>query len=415
MTHLDDADSVLGDLTDRTTATYEPARRERQSHPKGFEPGVDMRTEGQWLVTTPPMEALADEEAWRGAMAELGLTVPQGWRVRLVEMRYDPAAWHRDAPEDAAVTRPVWRYRFAVEEAPADGGMNLEALVREVQKTRARRGKPVGGEGTLVVSWNDWQLFKAVGDGIEGTVARIYDSFDVVIERVRELRKVGRRYPRLVIAAHGDLVEGCATYPHQAWELQGDSRDQENAGRRLVVAGIKKFAPHFDQIQVIAVGGNHGENRIDGKKINRHDNADVKIFEQAADIFAEASGFDHLTFHVPREDLAATIEVEGWVLGLTHGHIAGRSAAGPEQKLYRWFMGQAAGKRPVGDADVLLTSHYHHARMADWGACTWMQAPAMDGGSPQFSDVSGQHAAPGLLTFGMTPDSRVTDYEIRYL
>ena len=29
------------------------------------------------------------------------------------------------------------------------------------------------------------------------------------------------------------------------------------------------------------------ENKVDGKKINRHDNADVKIFEQAADIFAE--------------------------------------------------------------------------------------------------------------------------------
>lgn len=412
---LEDAESVLTDLTDRTTKDYEPARRTRQPAPKGFEPGVDMREPGRWLVTTPPMASLANEGEWQAAVDALGINIPEGWRVRLVEMRYDPAAWHRDNEGEDAVTRPVWRYRFAVEEDPETVATNIDQLVREVKGTRQRKRKAVGGEGTLVVAWNDWQLFKSAGDGIEGTVRRIYDSFDATLERVAELRELGRMYPRLLVAATGDMVEGCAIYPHQSWELQGDSRDQENAARRLIVEGLRTFAPHFDDIQVLAVGGNHGENRVEGRKINRHDNADCKVFEQAADVLSESGRYDHIRFRVPPEDLAATMEVEGWVLGITHGHIAGKGAGSPEAKLLGWYKGQAAGKQPVGDADVLLTSHYHHPRLADWGGCLWMQAPTMDGGSPQHVEMFGLEARSGLLTFGMTPTERMRDYEVRYL
>ena len=413
---FEDADEVLDDLKNRTSAGYEPAQGTRQPHPKGFEPGV-LRTPGSWLVTTPPMEALADETAWQTAVEELGLTVPDGWRVRVVEMRYDPAAWHRDAHGEDAVTRPVWRYRFAVEEDPATSS-NIDELVKEIKGIRQRKPPqrmPQPDDGTLVVAWNDWQLFKAIGDGIEGTVKRVLASFEVVIERAYELRSIGRSYPRLLVVASGDLVEGCAIYPHQAWELQGDSRDQENAARRLIVEGLKQFAQHFDQVQVLVVGGNHGENRVDGKKINRHDNADVKVFEQAADILSENDRYAKVTFHIPREDLAATIEVEGWVLGTTHGHIAGKGAGNPEVKIYNWYKGQAAGKCPVGDADILVTSHFHHPRLADWGGCVWMQAPTMDGGSPQHKDLTGMDAKPGLLTFGVTTTERMRDYEVTAL
>lgn len=293
---------------------------------------------------------------------------------------------------------------------------SLEALAKEIGRVKPKRSQVTDGDETLVVSWNDWQLFKSAGDGVEGTIARIYEAHDLVVQRVKQLRRLGRKYPRLVVAATGDIVEGCSIYPHQAYEIQGDMRDQENAARRLIVAGLKTFAPHFDEIQVLAVGGNHGENRVDGKKVNRHDNADAKVFEQAADVLAEnPAAFGHVSFAIPREELAATIQVENWVLGITHGHIAGRGAGGPEGKLHNWYKGQAAGKRPVGDAHVLLTSHYHHARMADWGGCFWLQAPTMDGGSPQHTDLTGEDAAPGLLTFGMTQHERVRDLDWAWL
>lgn len=409
---FDDADEVLDDLTNRTSNGYEPARGSRQQHPKGFEPGVQLNP-GRWLVTTPPMEHMGNEGEWAKALDELKVEVPEGWRVRLVEMRYDPVAWTRDNPDQQyAVTRPAWRYRFAVEEDPAEFLTNIDDLVKEVKNVRQRPPRHVGGDGTFVVCWNDWQLFKAVGDGVEGTVKRVLASFEAAIERVSELRALGRSYPRLLVVATGDIVEGCAIYPHQSWELQGDSRDQENAARRLIVEGLRRFAQHFDQVHVLVVGGNHGENRVDGKKINRHDNADCKVFEQAADVLSENTRYAHITFHIPRDDLAATIEVEGWVLGATHGHIAGKSAGSPEVKIFNWFKGQAAGKQPVGNSDVLVTSHFHHKRLADWGGCLWMQAPTLDGGSPQHRDLTGMDAEAGLLTFGMTPTERMKDYEV---
>lgn len=402
-------------LEDAQGSDYEPARATRTVHPKGFEPGV-RKEPGRWLVTTPPMtEGLTDEDAWSAAVASLGIQVPDGWVARCVEMRHDPAAWHRDNQGEDAVTRPVWRYRFVVERATDAAGTNIDELARELVSSwppvpKAQRDE--SSAGTFVVAWNDWQLFKASGDGVEGTVHRILDSIDAVLTRVFELRTLGRAYPRLLVLASGDIVEGCEIFPHQAWELQGDSRDQENVARRLIVHALREFAKHFDAVHVVCVGGNHGERRVDGRRTNRHDNADCKVFEQAQDIFEGSERYPHVTFSIPREELAATVDVEGWIVGLTHGHIAGKAAGGPEMKLKRWYQGQAGGKHPCGDADILVTSHYHHARLADWGGCLWLQAPALDGGSPYFRDLTGEEARPGMLTFGITPEERMRDYEV---
>jgi hypothetical protein len=54
--------------------------------------------------------------------------------------------------------------------------------------------------------------------------------------------------------------------------------------RKLIVYGITELAKHFDEVHVLVVGGNHGEHRVDGKRVNRHDNADCKVFEQGEDI-----------------------------------------------------------------------------------------------------------------------------------
>lgn len=413
---LEDAEQALGALLD-TSGGYTPARSPRAPAPKGFEPGVKYDPTGvPTEVITPAGPHLPGQPDWDKAVEDMGFTVPEGYTLRLVEAKYDPAAWHRDMAGTDAVTRPVWRYKFAVEVSITGTESSIEALAQQIRKSRPRKALVKTGEGSLVVSWNDWQLFKSAGDGIEGTVQRIYDSFDLVADRVKELRRVGRAYPRLVVAGTGDIVEGCNIYPNQVWELQGDSRDQENVGRRLIVEGLKSFAHLFEEIQVVAVGGNHGENRIEGKRNNRHDNADCKVFEQAADVLSEREDlFGHIRFMIPTEDLAATVSVEDWVLGLTHGHIAGRSAGGPEAKMLGWYAKQAAGKRPAGDADVLLTSHYHHFRAADWGGCMWLQAPTMDGGSPYFEDSSGSSAPAGLLTFGMTPNERMRDLDVTWL
>lgn len=399
---------------------YTPTRRERTSAPNGYEPGIRYESSGVQIVTTPPMAHLANEDDWAKAVAALGVSVPSGWRLRLVEARYDPAAWHRDAPNEDAVTRPVWRYRFAVEPDATAGGDNLDELVAGILK--AKPPKPVKGKGvpaTQVIMWSDWQLMKAAGDGIQGTVDRVRRSWGSTLDAKREWAYAGFDINDLVIVGNGDMVEGCEIFPNQAYELQGDMRDQRNIARRLIVGGVKHLAPHYATVRGSVVGGNHGENRQNGRRVNRHDNSDAEVFESSADVLAEnPEAFGHVTWQIPRDELSATIDVRDWVLGHQHGHLAGGSGS-PEAKLRGWYEKQAGAKRPVGESHILCTSHYHHPRMACWGAddrckagCLWVQNAALDGGSAYFRDMMGNESAPSLTTFLVSAEHRMERYQV---
>lgn len=412
----------MGDLGDRLESLTAPvpgspyvaAQRQRDEQPE-----VHYRPDGSRYVTGVTVEGreLDESQDWRAVVVAQGLPVPDGVPVRLAKAKHNPAAWHRDGQGEDAVTRPIWVCEFTIGETATGGPSNVDELAARVAKDRKRKAPAPLGAGASVLSWNDWQLFKAVGYGIEGTVAGLYDDIDRAVDRTRELRRCGRELGRLVIAGTGDIVEGCEIYPNQQYETSGDQRDQMNAARRIIVDGIRRLAPLYEQVTVVAVGGNHGENRRNGKRVNRHDNLDAAVFEQAADVFAaNPDAYGHVEFVIPRDDLSATVGVAGWVLGVTHAHTARQSGATPEQKVHNWYKDQAGAKQPVGDSHVLLSSHYHHKREASWGAndpkrlgCYWLQAPARDGGSPQHSDTYGEEAEPGMLMFAMYPERRVHD------
>ena len=109
--------------------------------------------------------------------------------------------------------------------------------------------------------------------------------------------------------------------------------------------------------------------------------------------------------------MTLTIPTAGWITGITHGHIAYRGS-NPEAKLQRWWEGQAAGRQPIGDSDILVTGHYHHLRIADWGGCVWLQAPALEGGSEWWRVSMGEMSQIGMLTFVMSEDQRLSDLAV---
>ena len=61
-----------------------------------------------------------------------------------------------------------------------------------------------------------------------------------------------------------------------------------------------------------------------------------------------------------------------------------------------------AGQQPIGDADVLVTAHWHHPWMIQAGARTHFGSPTLDGGSDWFKHASGMHSPPGTLSFVVT-------------
>lgn len=395
----------MSSITDRLKAAeYADARRPRISAPKGFEPGVrfDPATSLAAEVTVALSEIPEDERRWREEITRAtGLTVPDERRVILSQVRTwgDPAS-------------PNVYCRFLIEDREtATPDVDAIALLRQLRPRKAVK-TAFTGDTTLCLSWNDWQTGKLAGGGTAALAERLDAAFDAAAVRARELRKIGRDLGRLVILGGGDMIEGCGIFPNQPFEIDSDRRTQVRNTTALILEGLDRLAPLFAGVTVLAVGGNHGENRIAGNRINRGDNDDCAVFEHAALAAERDPRLGHVNFVIAQDEPAKTLDVNGWVLGTTHGHVFGKGGGSSEQKAYRWFSGQAAGRQPAGDCDLLVSHHWHHYAARDWGACQWVQTPAMDGGSAFFTDFSGQGAAPGMLSWVMSPEKRFTDAQI---
>lgn len=390
-------------LRDQLNAAPAPdARRDRVRPPKGCEDGVRYQAGlpsevGLSLPTIPP-----DEVAWRQAIKDvLGLTIPEDRQVVLKSTRY----W---GPQENL--NIYCRYDI-VDRGPAAADVDAVGILKAL-RPRKQVKTAFTGDTTLCLSWNDWQTGKLAGGGTPALAERLDASFDAAAQRARELRKIGRDLGRLVVLGGGDMNEGCSIFPNQPFEIDSDRRTQNRNTTAFILEGLDRLAPSYDDVTVLVVGGNHGENRIGGNRTTRHDNDDCAVFENAAAAASRDPRLQHVKFVIAQDEPAKTLDVNGWVLGTTHGNVFGKSGGTSEQKAYRWFCQQAAGRQPAGDCDVFVSHHWHHYASRDWGACLWVQTPAMDGGSPFFTDFSGQSAEPGMLSWVMSPEKRFVDAQI---
>jgi len=389
----------------------EPARRDRMAHPKGWEPGVRFEEGSRRFVTTGPVEGDQSEQDWEQLAADMGLEVPEGFTVRLVEAKYDPVAWTRDNPDqNKATTKPVWRYRFVIEPTLETISVDMAIHTLSLLKRSPKPKTKASGNGSLIVNLNDTQIGKDTGGGSEATLERLDTYFSLAQQKVKEMKK---HTDELVILLGGDLVEGCFIYPNQVFEIDLDRRQQLRITQAVVLDMLDRLAPEYEKVRVLAVPGNHGEHRVNGKRVNRHDNDDQVVAEAVAVAAGRDTALSHVAFTIAYDEPYLTADIQGHILGLTHGSVYGRGFNGsPAQKAYSWFKNQAAGRQPIGDASILVGNHYHHEIVTNFGALLFVQNPAMDGGSPFFSEQFGSEAAPGMATWVMTEQSRFTGYDI---
>lgn len=377
-----------------TTPNPYAARPARRTHPDGWEPGVTF-----------------DSARGQGTVTGVSETSEPDWSTLLIAWGFDPERFFVD-PDlgvqvrtwEAAVgngeVRQLWYHRATIRAGRARDRADLEALLAEVRRHRPRARPQVDTDITLVVALADWQTGKGEGGGSDALVARVLALADALPQRVRRLARIGRRPSRLVIIGMGDLLEGCTGfYAAQETTVDLDRRSQANLVRRLLLKLLEQWVPLVPEVLVAAVPGNHGEHRKNGKAfMGPGDNDDVAVFEQVADVCAQSPALDHVRFLIPRDELSITLEVHGRILGAAHGHQMGRGA-GPQGKARAWLADQALGQTPIGDADILITGHYHHLQVVDLGPRLWLQCPALDGGSRWFTDTAGARATTGTLTF----------------
>jgi len=394
---LDDAlDNLLKTSEINSVQKTEPRQRQAE-----WLPGVTWQGE-EGTVTTQPMEG-DNSPDWSGVLRMWGLD-PEHFQV------VEPVLFNVWGDTLGVLNR---QWKGKVVRKGKQEVADIEALIAEIKKHKPRERKEMTGGASLVVCASDWQVGKRDGDGLKGLVGRWLQAVDDVEFRIKELKKIGRPIDSITVLCLGDLVEGCdGHYDIQTFTVEVDRRDQVKIARRLLRDALIRWSKVVPNITVAAIGGNHGENRKNGKAFTTlNDNDDVALVESVAEIFqANPEAYGQIRFAIPTEELSLTLEVNGKIIGITHGHLA-RSAGSPEAKLRRWIADQTLGRQLIGDCDILVSGHYHSFRLADWGGVKWLQAPALDGGSVWWRQSKGEVAAVGVLTFLVTSEG-VSDIQV---
>ena len=396
--NLDDAlTNLLKTTENNTTQPMESRKRSAE-----WTPGVSWDG-NEGVVTTEAMEGDTHPD-WSGVLRIWGLD-PDNFAV------VEPVLFNVWGNAEGALNRQ-WKGR--VVRKGAKERADIDHLIQEIRKHKPRERKPlIEGSASLVVVAADWQVGKKDGDGLKGLVGRWLQAIDDVEARYKELKKMGRPIESITVLCLGDLVEGCdGHYDIQTFTVEVDRRDQVKIARRLLRDALIRWSKFAPEITVAAIGGNHGENRKNGKAFTTlNDNDDVALVESVAEIFqANPEAYGHIKFAIPTDSLSLTVEVGTKIIGITHGHLA-RAGAGVEAKLRRWIADQTLGRNKIGDCDILVTGHYHSLKMADWGGVKWLQAPALDGGSVWWSQSTGETADVGVLTF-VVSERGITDLQL---
>ena len=378
---------------------FQNAKRNRVEHPKGWEPGLD--TSKKEIVSKPMSKAMNPKDhKWDKYLEELGFNPEEFEIIEPFEIR----SWNANTP-DGKDTFYYYKAKIISKKLLNEKDFDYQALLKEI-KTAKPKAQTTTGESSFVVCLSDWQMGKRDGDGTEGIVKRVMQMIPDTTARIKELRKQGVDLSNLYVFGLGDIVEGCeGHYDMQTFSVEYDLRRQKMIARRLLVKAIKEWAPLFNNVVVACIPGNHGENRNQkGKSFTTFgDNYDLSIFDEAAEIFAENDKYKHVNFVIPENDLWLTLDISGTIVGLAHGHQFRTGGRYSHQKAVNWLSGQAFGMTDMGDADILISGHFHHLFVVNEGKRTLMQCPSVDGGSDWFENITGKTSYAGTLTFSITP------------
>jgi predicted phosphodiesterase len=332
------------------------------------------------------------------------------WNDILQSWGYDPKVYELiepikvstwDAQASDGGTKQLWSYKAGIRKRiPEELIIPYDDLVSEIKNHRPSKKDDFDGEVTFVVCLADWQIGKPDGDGLSGTIQRILEDIDAAEQRVKDLKKIGRKIGTILIVGLGDIIEGCSdNYSTQVFGVEANRRSQVRIARRLIRDFVIRMSKLANNVVVSAVPGNHGENRKDYRAFtNRWDNDDVSVFECVAEILdSNPQTYSHVEFRLPEKERIVMFDCNGVIVGFAHGHDA-RGGNGAQNKLHTWWKNQSFGEQPVGDASILITGHYHHLSVIDYGKKTHIQCPANDGGSEYWVDEMGSESPSGTLT-----------------
>lgn len=371
--------------------------------PNGWEPGVVWDGARGEVTTDPSFDPNAD---WDDLLSARGLD-PEVYEIVGDTIRWTSFdGWKRDAPGEEAYSTIC--YSFKAEIRKKTSTVEKQAIPEDVYQSILKAKKPSKaaptGDNHFVVALSDWQTGNRDGGGLELQAEKIAELVHSIPARINTLRGGGTSIGHVVIAGLGDLVEGtCGHYPGQQYRIEADRREQIKLVRRGIRDIIQAVSPIVEKVTVIAIGGNHGENRgLSGKAFTTTgDNDDVAIFEQLAESFAmNTEVYGNVGFKLPLEKLTLSINLSGKVVAFTHGHLS-KPGANAGQAVWNWWKDQTMGRahEGVADADILVTGHYHHLNVKEQEGRAVLICPSLTAVGEYFQDTYGVKTRAGTLNF----------------
>lgn len=346
-------------------------------------------------INIPNAPEAKTQAEFNDIVADLGVPIPEGYELQLVEARKNMAAWTRDSVnQELAVTRPNWTYRFKVVRTAFTYQVKE---FRDYAQSLKRKPKAADGPGNraVVVAYADPQIGKAqhTGGGTVDTEHRVADLFYRAQDYVK-----GQKAKSIVFGDLGDACENTQNSAAQRSTNDLSFPEQIRVARRLFMYGADMFSRMADEMTIFGVSSNHMQWRENGKAIGTA-NADfgldiVASVQDALSLNQDAYG--HVKFAYPesyRETLV--LNIAGLNTGFFHGHQSNNSDAIP-----KFIAGQIAGRQALAQAELFVSGHFHSFRQQTiLGGLTWLQCPSADNGSDWFTNLSGIWSKPGLLVF----------------
>ena len=276
----------------------------------------------------------------------------------------------------------------------------FKVLLKEVSKKKPLKKKNITSKQAFIWCMSDWQLGKD-DYGVENTLKRYDLALQRGVEQVKALGGVDEIY----LLSMGDLTEGCyGFYYSHPFIISLTLQQQYHLARKLIMKTVDTFLPYANKITLSGVPANHGEMSRSGKGqvvTNRLDNSDTMHIEICGEIMEQNPRYKKVSVSIP-EGFHHTLEIKGQTLAFSHGHMHS-GGSGPEGKIMKWWQGQMFGHLPAGEADILVTGHFHHPRMMQQGDRTWFQCPSIDA-STDFTARTGMWSKPGVLCFTVNKD-----------
>ncbi|MDY0829111.1 hypothetical protein SK224_08210 [Microbacterium sp. BG28] len=275
---------------------------------------------------------------------------------------------------------------------------DLPALYASARRKPAKRFVPSRSGKTSVPVLADLQIGKV---GSRGGTPELIDR--MVEKREKLAAELKRRKPEdIVLPDINDLFENFESGGNPMFTNDLSLAQQMDVAA-VEVYELVKLASRFGRVRIPVVPSNHTAWRRGSQNLGRPGD-DLGIFvHKQVERTAKAAKLDAEWIFPAMYDETVTVDVRGTILGLAHGNQF-RPKRAPD-----WWAKQTHGAQPVGEADILITGHYHHLMVWPTGrnprtgrSKWWLQAPTLDNGSDWYRNIAGDDSDPGLLLFDIT-------------